>query len=126
MEGPGAIYGYAIPKEVNYGIAITGTSNRDRSALPVSVELDRIDEPNLIVGRRPVMCNAEITVRSLTPGVSYVLCRYNDPARVPLRNLKASSADAHFAFKARSASHVINDSISSDGIAIYRCVPASR
>ena len=125
MNGAGAIYGFALPKEVNYGIAITGSTNQDRRARPVRVEIDRIDEPNLIKGEKPVMLKAEIQVQSLTRGSSYVLYRYNDPAKVPLRNPEQKPADAAaiFKFKATSTAQVISDMISSDGVAIYRCIP---
>jgi len=60
--------------------------HRSPEVLPVHVEVDRIDEPNLINGEPPVQLNAKIAVESLTPGRTYVLYRYNDPAMVPTRN----------------------------------------
>jgi hypothetical protein len=124
MTGPGATYMYAIQKETDYGLAITGTSNRSSAARPVRVEVDRIDEPNLINGELPVQLAAEITVEKLTPGTSYVLYRYNDPAMVPTKNYSAHPYSSKKVFKATHERNTLQDTISSDGVAVFRCVPS--
>ena len=126
MTGPGAIYGYAIQKEVNYALAIAGTTNESPFARPVRVELDRIGEPNVIAGEEPALLAAEIKIESLTPGVTYVLYRYNDPATVPAAHYAARPSDSKVVFKATASTHTLTDAIPSKSVAIFRCLPAGR
>lgn len=123
MTGPGATYLYAIQKEADYGLAITGTSNRSPAARPVRVEVDRIDEPDLIQGELPVQLSAEITVEGLTPGITYVLYRYNDPAMVPMKNYSSHPYSSKVVFQATHEKETLLDTIASDGVAVFRCVP---
>jgi len=126
MAGPGRLYGYAIQKEVDYGIAIVGTTNTSVYTRPARLELDRISEPNLVVGKTPVLLNAEISISALTPGASYVLYRYNDPAKVPTTSYASKPSDSRVTFKATGSTHLIRDTILSNGVAIFRCAPAGR
>ncbi len=126
MKGGGATYGYAIQKEVNYGLAITGVIGETKDERPVRLELDRITEPNIIAGEKPMALKAAIRVENLTPGLKYVLYRYNDPAAVPLKNHAEQPAASRISFQASGRVEKFNDSIPSDGVAIYRCLPVPR
>ncbi len=128
MAENGTVYGISLQKEVNYGLAITGTTNRSAEARPVRVELDRIDEPNLIAPtpETPVDLAATVTVSGLTIGKSYVIYRYNDPARVPTKNYAAAPRDGATRFKASKTTQSFPASIRSDGVAVFRCLPVGK
>lgn len=126
MLGNGAIYGIALQKERNYGLAITGTVNRSPFALPVRVELDRIDEPELIANQQPVDFAATVTVENLVPGKNYVLYRYDSPEKVPLANYASSHSDDSIRFKAKTCEQSFPFSIRSDSVAVFRCLPVGK
>jgi hypothetical protein len=126
MAENGATYGIAIQKEQNYGLAITGTSNRSRHALPVQLELDRIDEPNLVNHEARVEFAATVTVKGLTPGKKYTLYRYNDPQKVPTLGYAAAPSDERMTFKATALVQTFPAKIPSDSVAVFRCLPAGE
>jgi hypothetical protein len=126
MQANGATYGLSIQKEYNYGLAITGTTNRSPFALPVRLELDRIDEPNLISGESPADFAATVTVEGLLPGKVYVLYRYNDPTKVPVANYTAAPHDGAVSFRARQPVQSFPASIRSDRVVTFRCLPAGK
>ncbi len=126
MAGPGKLYGYAIQKEVDYGIAIIGTTNTSVYNRPVRLELDRINEPNLVTGEKPVALNAEISIGGLTPKATYVLYRYDDPAKVPTTSYSSKPSASKVTFKATSTVQTLQDTILSSGVAVFRCLPAGR
>ena len=126
MEHNGARYEYCIPQAVDYGCAVTGIRDDDKVARPVRVKVNRWDEPNPWRGQSPVTLRATITVRSLTAGRSYVLLRYDDHRKVPVKGFLSSAYASSRAFSAAGPTAVFNDSFKSNGVAIYRCVPAAK
>lgn len=128
MADNGTIYGISLQKEVNYGLAITGTTNRAPEARTVRVELDQIDEPNLIIKtpEAPIDFAATVTVSGLTIGKTYVLYRYNDPAKVPTAKYAAAPNDGATRFKATKTTQTFPAAIRSDGVAIFRCLPSGK
>jgi hypothetical protein len=121
MKGPGATYFYALPKNRDYGIAITGVEDNSRLLCPISLELDRIDEPNLIKGEQPVILKATVTVSGLIPGANYALYRYNDPSKVPTNQYARSTYSSVVRFRATRTTQTLADTIPSQSVAIYRC-----
>jgi hypothetical protein len=125
MNGNGATYTYCLPRNVDYGCAVTGIKDDSGTALPVDVAVDQWNEPNLVLSAAPVPMNAVVTIRSLTAGSTYVLLRYNSYQTVPTNNYLASSYSKTTYFSATGATHAINDTFMSDATVIYRCIPVS-
>ena len=126
MNGNGASYEYCIPRDEDYGVAITGIRDDDHSTLPVRLSVDRQSEPNVSLGKSPVTLNATITVQSLTAGRNYLLLRYNGYQKVPTRNFAASAYNSAVSFKATGATRTLTDSFLSDSVVIYRCIPQGQ
>ena len=53
MKGNGANLQFAIPKNVNYGIAVKGYANPDDIFLPIRLILEEQSEPNVTTGEEP-------------------------------------------------------------------------
>ncbi|PVZ12270.1 hypothetical protein SAMN05660463_04359 [Pseudomonas sp. URIL14HWK12:I9] len=117
----------------NYGIAITGIVDRDHQALPVRVATDVNDErPSMTQGssQRPPsqIIHLTVTVSGLRPGVAYRLYRYDQLASVPDAHFNAKAADAAQSWNIPGGSqstYVLNQTIDSDEVAVYRAVPAT-
>jgi hypothetical protein len=124
MTGNGASYDYCIPRDVDFGCAVTGIKDGSGAALPVSLKLDQRSEPNISLGRAPVQLNTTIQVGALTNGAAYVLLRYNDYHNVPTSNYLSSAFDSATRFVATNSTQTMSDQFMSDATVIYRCVPA--
>jgi hypothetical protein len=125
MNGNGAAYTYCLPRDFDYGCAVTGIKDDSGTALPVYVAVDQWNEPNLVLSAAPVPMSAVVTIRSLTAGSDYVLLRYNSYQTVPTNNYLASSYSKATYFSATGATRSINDTFLSDATVIYRCIPVS-
>ena len=125
MNGNGAAYTYCLPRDFDYGCAVTGIKDDSGTALPVYVAVDQWNEPNLVLSAAPVPMSAVVTIRSLTAGSDYVLLRYNSHQTVPTNNYLASSYSKATYFSATGATRSINDTFLSDATVIYRCIPVS-
>jgi len=126
MEENGDRYEFCIPKLVDYGCAVIGIRDDDKVTRPVQVKVNRWDEPNPWQGKPPVTLQATVTVRSLVPGRSYILLRYNDYRKVPAKDFLTSAYAASWRLTATGKTASFNDSFKSNGVAIYRCVPAAK
>jgi len=126
MEHNGARYEYCIPQAVDYGCAVTGIRDDDKATRPVRVKVNRWDEPDPWRGQAPVTLQATITVRSLTAGRSYALLRYDDYRKVPAKDFLSSAYASSRTFTATGATAVFTEGFKSNGVAIYRCVPAGK
>jgi len=124
MSGNGAIYEYCIPRISDYGCAVTGIKDDSGTARPVSLKIDRWNEPNISQGASPVQMNATIQVSGLSVGSQYVLLRYNAYQNVPTNNYLSSAYSAATAFVATGSVRTFTDSFMSDATVIYRCVPS--
>ena len=124
LNGNGATYEYCLPRDIDYGCAVTGINDQSGAALPVSLKVDRWDEPNISLGEAPVKMNATIQVSSLAAGSAYVLLRYDDYHNVPTSNYLTSAYTTATTFVATNNTQTLSDHFMSDGTVIYRCVPA--
>ncbi|MGP8217072.1 MAG: T9SS type A sorting domain-containing protein [Bacteroidia bacterium] len=120
-----APYPYYIPKNVDYGVAVTGNKDPGKVTRPVHIVLDSNDEPNVTLGVPPCMLRATITADSLTIGKSYALLRYNNYRTVPSTGFKPSGANSVVYFTATAVTHTVIDSFMSDTAVFYRCIPYS-
>ncbi len=124
MTGNGNVYEYCIPRDVDYGCAVTGVKDSSGTTKPVSLTVDRWSEPNISKGAKPVVMTAKVKVRALTVGTSYALLRYDDYHKVPIDHYLTSSFSRKTVFKATGTSQSFSDQFMSDRVVIYRCVPA--
>ena len=125
MSGNGAAYEYCIPRDTDYGCAVTGIKDDSGTALPVSLKVDRWDEPNIPQGASPVQLNATIQMRSLTAGSQYALLRYDDYRNVPTSNYLSSAFSAAMVFVATNSVQMLSDRFLSNTTVIYRCVSSA-
>jgi hypothetical protein len=123
MSGNGAIYEYCVPRDTDYGCAMTGIKDSSGTALPVSMKVNRWNEPNISQGALPVTMMATVRVSAVTAGHSYALLRYDDYHDVPTNNYLSSAFTTSTVFTATGTVHTLSDQFMSDAIVIYRCVP---
>ena len=123
MNGNGRTYEYCIPRDTDYGCAVMGIDDGSGMALPVSLKVNRWDEPNISRGAQPAQMTATIEVRGLVPGAPYALLRYDDYRTVPTDNYLASAFSASTVFTATGSVQQFSDRFMSDSITVYRCVP---
>lgn len=120
--------GGCVPRDVDYGFAITGITDARSATLPVRIEVPLDHEPNVSVGEAATQMTASVHVSGLQAGHDYALLRYDDYTKVPT---DAAAAD----FLTSSYSHRVDftadgpqwnyaDPISfpSSGTTYYRCV----
>jgi hypothetical protein len=120
-----APFPYYVPKNVDYGVAVTGNKDPNHLTKPVHIVLDSTDEPNVSLGVPACILRATITCDSLTPGQSYALLRYNNYLTVPSIAFNPASANSAVYFTATSITKTVVDSFMSDSAVFYRCIPYS-
>jgi hypothetical protein len=72
--------------EVTYGLAVNGLDMKTPT-LPLQLDVDKQEEPNVRLGQKPVPLRATVTVRGLSVGKSYILYRYNGFNSFPASNV---------------------------------------
>lgn len=116
-----------IPENCDFGIAVTGIKDDDDVTRPVLILLDENDEPSIPGDEAPILLTFTVEVMGLKKGESYALLRYNDYTAVPTRDFDAGSADACIIFEAsNNTMRLINQTVQSDQMTIFRCVPANK
>ena len=123
MTGNGATNNYCIPKNVNFGCAITGNKDEQHVTKPIHLTIDRWNEPNVSIGELPVLVNAKITIDSLTLGNKYALLRYDNYTTVPSTGFNPAGATSVVYFSASGTSQVFSDSFMSNKAIFFRCIP---
>jgi hypothetical protein len=120
--------GGCVPRNVDYGVAITGVTDVQHVTLPVTMTVAGISEPNVSLGASPSQMTATVTVSGLTAGHSYALLRYDDYRRVPTNATVAQFLTSQFThrtdFVATGASWTFVDPMTfvSSGTTYYRAV----
>jgi len=116
-----------IYSEEDYGVAITGVDDPAGRALPVSITVDRWDEPDLPSGEHPAELQVVVTMTGLTAGQPYILYKYAGVKGLPVGNDYAKGATSKYAFTATKSTEVYTDpnKISSAASTYYMCVPAA-
>jgi len=122
MKDNGAKYDYCVPRDVDYGCAVTGIKTDSTPLFPVSIKIDHWDEPNITRGAQPIMFNASITIRGLSPGNRYILLRFDDYHQIKASNYLNLPSSKAFEFTAEGNTHSVADTFASDSFVIYRCV----
>ncbi|CAF1148962.1 unnamed protein product [Didymodactylos carnosus] len=120
--------GGCIPKDVAYGLAVTGIIDNDHSTLPVRLSVNSWDEPNISRGAKTKLLQGTVVVSNLRPNQKYVLLRYDDYKVVPTSGNESkflnSKYDYRYDFQANGDTWTFNDpnDIPSNGTIYYRCV----
>ena len=123
---PFGLGSFCLPKKVNYGMQVLGNADPVGELLPVRLHVNRVDEPDYsLKGRRrqvPVLMRARLVVQNLTPGQRYALLRYEEAAKVPVKDfLNAPATDRHV-FTATSSEYAREVTFMSDSTTFFRCV----
>ncbi len=121
MDGNCSTYDYCIPRDVNYGVAVTGILDDHGETYPIHLSIGSASEPSV---QAAVLFEGTLEITDLTAGADYVVLRYNDYEDVPAQGFLSSSYDASTPFTATGSVHTMTDSFMSDSVAIYRCVAA--
>jgi len=111
--------------QVAYGMAVNGFDIKVPT-LPVTIDVDRQEEPNVRSNVTAVELHATVTVNGLSPGKSYVLYRYKGFNSFPASELD-QGYDRKYQFVAGEKSWTYKDpeSFLSNGAMYYIAVPAS-
>lgn len=121
MEGNGKNLSFAFPKDVCFGIAITGIVNEEKYQ-PIRVFWEEDREPNVTEGQAATVFRLRVQVNNLSHGEDYALLRYNHYSSLPTDKVEEEKANEVRRFKANGDSYEIEDEVNSDGMAFYRCV----
>lgn len=122
MKGNGKDLSFAIPRDVNYGIAIQGIQDPEEQFLPVQLELAEKSEPNVSMGKAPKQFEFKVRVSELEKGKKYALLRYDNFKMLPKKKAVESQAEKVKRFTAEEDTFTMMDTVSSDGSVFYRCV----
>ena len=123
MLANGSQFDFCIPTDNDFGCAITGIQDISGEALPVRMELNRNDEPNLIQKKAAVSLSAVVTISRLQVGRAYALYRYNNCLDVPVQKYAQSKYSTVVKFVAKKTTETFPATILSSGVAIFRCLP---
>jgi len=123
MIGNGANNKYCIPKNINFGCAVTGIKDDQHVTKPIHLTLDKWNEPNVSIGESAIMMKSKINIDSLNIGTKYALLRYNNYTSVPSSGFNPSNASSVVYFTATASSQVFTDSFMSNTAVFFRCIP---
>lgn len=126
MRVNGSRHEFCVPTNICYGCAITGIHDNSGVALPVQLKLSNWSEPNIMAGAAPAMLAGTVSVKGLTTGRSYTLYRYNNYVNVPTSNYMRSNYTSAVNFVATSPTATFPATVISNGVAVFRCLPAGK
>jgi len=126
MRANGARYEFCIPTNICYGCAITGIKDTSGAALPVQIQLANWSEPDVMAGATAAMLTGTVSVSGLTTGRSYSLYRYNNHLNVPTTNYVRSNYTSVVNFVASNPTATFPATMISNGVAVFRCLPAGK
>ena len=73
MHGNGKQLDFAIPRDIDFGIAVLGRSDSDGDSPRIEIMLEDKLEPNVSIGEQPEEFELQIKISNLSPGEKYVL-----------------------------------------------------
>jgi hypothetical protein len=79
-----------------------------------------------MAGAAPATLNATVSVTGLIAGRSYSLYRYNNHLNVPTTNYVRSNYTSVVNFVATNPTATFPASMISNGVAVFRCLPAGK
>lgn len=92
MKGNGKSLDFAIPKDVNFGIAVKGIKDPEEMFLPVRLELKEIKQPNVSLGEQSAQFKYRVNISDLEVGKKYALLRYDTYKKIPIDTALASES----------------------------------
>jgi hypothetical protein len=106
-------------EQVTYGMAVTGLAVQ--GTLPVALEVDTTEEPNVREGQKPSKLTGTVTVSGLTAGKQYTLYRYDSTDAVPAAAPFDKGASSTKSFTASADTWTFTDptTFASDGATYY-------
>jgi len=115
-----------LDDESNDGYCVTGPVDPAGKSLPMTLDVGRWDEPDVIRGEKPVQLTATVTVESLTPKTNYILYRFDGVKSVPTDSNYEKGYVSRHTFTATGKTYTWKDDhgITSNEASYYRCVPA--
>jgi hypothetical protein len=122
-------HGGCVPRNVDYGVAVSGVTDLQHATLPVTMTVVGMSEPNVSLGASATQMTATVTVSGLTAGQSYTVLRYDDYRKVPTNSTAAQFLTSQFThrtdFVATGTSWTFDDPTTflSSGTTYYRAVP---
>jgi len=119
------VQGGCVPRDVDYGVAITGVMDAQHASLPVSMTVTVDPEPNVSTGAHAIAMTGTITASGLVAGHSYALLRFDGYAQLPADPTPAqllAAASKRTDFTATAASWTGSDTFQSDSATYFRCV----
>jgi hypothetical protein len=90
----------------------------------VQVAIGKASEPDVIAGAAPQPLDAVVTISQLVPGKPYTLYRYDDHRSVPTTNYAKSRSTLATTFVATAPQATFPAVVRSNGVAVFRCLPA--
>lgn len=122
MNGNGKDLEFAIPRDVNYGVAIKGIKDPKEQFLPVHIDLEEKSEPNVSTGEQPKQFHITVTVEELEVGKRYALLKYESYKVLPSKSAVESQASSCERFTAEATTFSKEDVVMSSKSVFYRCV----
>jgi len=124
-------YGYCLPKNVNYGIALQGIVDKNAETFRTTLTMPSWTEPDYgkedDLNQQPVSFTVSATIYGLTVGTSYTVVRFDSPSTVPTKNFLSGSYTNKWTFTATASTYVLKnfDSFMSDSTIFYRTVKSA-
>lgn len=109
MNGNGKHLDFAIPRDLNYGIAVKGIVDIEKQFLPVRIDLKEDSEPNVSLGEPSKQFKYTVTASQLKPGTKYAVLRYDSYKNIPKDHVYAAQATDVVKFKAEGTFHSFTD-----------------
>jgi hypothetical protein len=122
--GPNEAYP-CIPKEIDYGYALTGRFDPLGVTYPVHLSVNNWKEPDVVEGEKPIGLIGTIKISQLKMGIKYDIFRYDNYRNVPIDgHFSQGNFTSKYSFVAGSDRFTWVDPklIESDGSTYYYCV----
>lgn len=97
---------------IGLGFAVFGVFEPPSASLPLSLAIDRFDEPDFPWNKteKPCKLHGSVTIRGVKEGQRYMLLRWDDYKKVPTDgNYIGSEFDRSYSFVGTGPASVFND-----------------
>ena len=87
MKSNGLNLEFALPEEVNYGVAIKGIKDTEGIFKPIRITLQENREPNVSIGEQSCDLELKLKISDLEEGENYALLRYSNYKDLPTEHI---------------------------------------
>lgn len=126
MTGNGMNLSFAIPRDIDFGIAVKGYDTHSGVLMPIKTTVAQNDEPNVSLGQNATTFTLTITASNLTVGTPYAILRFNTNTPLASNYANTASANEVTRFVANATTYTFTDTASSSSMAFYRCISQSN